>query len=494
MQSSTAKLPGCHNNRNNSVGVICECLASVWTRATDERRRQSVQQVPDALPWILHVWVQANATATAPPVNNILQPILRILRSWAKLKDSRIKNMMVQSGLVGRLQESLRDSQSDLNNVLAMLGLVKDLVFRASGPDKELLYRQLNQQILEQATEQSASLLAQEEVSAVLWNWAALETLGQVMAENYHAWKILEFLLSLPATNDSTPIHRNASSALGCIVAAWTVRPTSSPPELLTEQAWIPARLLQILVTESDVDWRRRCMRTIRCLSSCEWGRSFLWKHSESPEHFLNVLVQVLQSTDGGSDDTRIQACQTIASLLPGAGKHWASLGPYIESVLTQTIEGEESPDKLVLAASHTLYVSLEHSPWKRGNSCHTSSFFERIRSALEVNADDPLYHTGFSQLLLLLAHDGASDESNLVSPPVLTALTILLSALGPDYEPSRKDAMAILTLFLKKNGHKKRLAENEGLLTALVNFCLISNGSLKDEAKHIILRVVPEL
>jgi hypothetical protein len=208
----------------------------------------------------------------------------------------------------------------------------------------------------------------------------------------------------------------------------------------------------------------------------------------------LNVLVQVLQSTDGGSDDTRIQACQTIASLLPGAGKHWASLGPYIESVLTQTIEGEESPDKLVLAASHTLYVSLEHSPWKRGNSCHTSSFFERIRSALEVNADDPLYHTGFSQLLLLLAHDGASDESNLVSPPVLTALTILLSALGPDYEPSRKDAMAILTLFLKKNGHKKRLAENEGLLTALVNFCLISNGSLKDEAKHIILRVVPEL
>jgi hypothetical protein len=65
---------------------------------------------------------------------------------------------------------------------------------------------------------------------------------------------------------------------------------------------------------------------------------------------------------------------------------------------------------------------------------------------------------------------------------------------MGPEYESSRRDALKIITLFMKSDGHKKRLAENEALLTALVNFCLISSGPLKDEAKQVILRLVPEL
>jgi hypothetical protein len=528
-----------NNNNNNNVhivhdmtvsqlSVICGCLALLWTRASHDRRKASVEQVPDALPWLLHVWhrfpritTNSSNNSTNSNTNIILPPVVEILRSWAKIKDVKIKSMLVQSGLILRLQESLRTTASSTGSFsasvstidhthttqLSMLGLIKDLVFRANAADKEFLYRYLSKLILEQNKDYSYPP-AQEAVSAVLWNWAASVSLGRDMAESEHVWTTLEQYMSLPTSEETIPIHRNASSALGCVVAAWTAaHPTTStppqpPPGLLLDQGWVPACLLRILYTETDVDWRRRCMRTIRCLASCDWGRSFLWKYCESSEYFLTVLVKVLAndgSSNGGSNsDTRVQVCQTISSLSPSAGSGWAPLGPYMEIILVQSIQDTTSADKLVLAASHTLHVSLHHSPWKRGNtgSCYTDGFFERIQTALESNTDDASYHTGFSSLLLDLANNnqGSESKSNLVCPSVLSSLAVILSAMGPEYESSRRDALKMITLLMKSDGHKKRLAENEALLTALVNFCLISSGSLKDEAKQVILRLVPEL
>jgi hypothetical protein len=492
------------SNDHDRLSLICECLTLLWTRASHDRRKASVQQVPDALPWLLHVW-QRFPHITTNKNNMILQSVVDMLRSWAKIKDGKIKSMLVQSGLIHRLQESLRRtgpgtgsiSVSNIdhasNTRLSMLGLIKDLVFRANASDKECLYRYLSKLVLEQSKD--TSYPAQEAVSAVLWNWAASASLGKDMTEIGDVWTTLEQYMSLPTSKETIPIHRNASSALGCVVAAWTAHPTTPPPRLLLEQGWVPACLLRILDTEADVDWRRRCMRTIRCLASCDWGRSFLWNYCESPEHFLNVLVQVLQNdTSNGSSDTRIQACQTISSLSPSAGSGWAPLGPYMEIILVQAIQDTASTDKLVLAASHTLHVSLHHSPWKRGNSSYTDGFFERIQTALESNADDASYHTGFSSLLLDLANNSPDGKSTLVCPCVLSTLAVLLTAMGPEYESSRRDALKIITLFMKSDCHKKRLAENEGLLTALVNFCLISSGPLKNEAKQVILGLVPEL
>jgi hypothetical protein len=517
-----------HDMTVSQLSVICECLALLWTRASHDRRKASVDQVPDALPWLLHVWqrfphITSNSSSnnsTNSNTNIILPPVVEILRSWAKIKDVKIKSMLVQSGLILRLQESLRTTGSSagsfsvsISNIehthttqLSMLGLIKDLVFRANASDKECLYRYLSKLVLEQNKDYSYPP-AQEAVSAVLWNWAASVSLGREMADRSHVWTTLEHYMSLPTSKETIPIHRNASSALGCVVAAWTAHPTTltttqPPPGLLLEQGWVPTCLLRILDTETDVDWRRRCMRTIRCLASCEWGRSFLWKYCESPEYFLTVLVKVLandgSSSGGSNSDTRVQVCQTISSLSPTAGSGWAPLGPYMETILVQAIQDPASTDKLVLAASHTLHVSLHHSPWKRGNTggCYTDGFFERIQTALESNTDDASYHTGFSSLLLDLANNsqGAESKSSLVCPSVLSSLAVILSGMGPEYESSRREALKIITLFMKIDGHKKRLAENEALLTALVNFCLISSGPLKDEAKQVILRLVPEL
>jgi hypothetical protein len=528
MSSNNNSVHIVHDMTVSQLSVICECLSLLWTRASHDRRKASVEQVPDALPWLLHVWqrfphIAANSSnnSTNSNTNIILPPVVEILRSWAKIKDAKIKNMLVQSGLILRLQESLRTtgastgsfsaSISDLDHThttqLSMLGLIKDLVFRASASDKECLYRYLSKLVLEPNKDYSYPP-AQEAVSAILWNWAASVSLGKEMSESSHVWTTLEQYMSLPTSKETIPIHRNASSALGCLIAAWTAHPTTTklplppPPKLLLEQGWVPACLLRILDTETDVDWRRRCMRTIRCLASCDWGRSFLWKYCES-DYFLTVLVHILEndgggSTEGSNSDTRIQVCQTISSLSPSAGKGWWAHGPFMETILVQTIQNTASSDKLVLAAGHTLHVSLHYSPWKRGNtgSCYTNAFFERIHTALESNTGDASYHTEFASLLLDIANhsQGPESKSTLVCQPVLSTLAVLLSGIGPEYESPRIDALKILTIFMKCDGHMKRLAENENLLTALVNFCLISSGPLKDEAKQLILRLVPEL
>mmetsp|Transcript_17853 Transcript_17853/g.48557 ORF Transcript_17853/g.48557 Transcript_17853/m.48557 type:complete len:150 (+) Transcript_17853:3-452(+) len=84
----------------------------------------------------------------------------------------------------------------------------------------------------------------------------------------------------------------------------------------------------------------------------------------------------------------------------------------------------------------------------------------------------------------------------------ILEILRLLLSSPSPsspsfDLQPSQ--AMTVDTLRHLINHpdtrNKKALADHEDILTALVNLCLtITKGSTKDEAKRIILALVPEL
>jgi hypothetical protein len=68
------------------------------------------------------------------------------------------------------------------------------------------------------------------------------------------------------------------------------------------------------------------------------------------------------------------------------------------------------------------------------------------------------------------------------------------LEPIGPDFEPSRTNAIKVITSLTANAATTKLLVENELLLTALVNFCLISSGRLKDEAKTAVLALIPEL
>ena len=76
----------------------------------------------------------------------------------------------------------------------------------------------------------------------------------------------------------------------------------------------------------------------------------------------------------------------------------------------------------------------------------------------------------------------------------MLSTLAELIAPIGPDFETSRQKAIAMIACLVQDDHHKKSLAENESLLSALVNFCLITSGPLKEDAKQAILMLVPEL
>jgi len=469
------------------VCLLCECLALLWSRATHERRLQSMQQRTAIIPVLLHVWQRFRFD------HSILRHVLLIFRCWCKVKNSHIKSILVYSDLLQRIREALKEVTHDHPLRPAILHLVKDLTFRAEPKEKGFLYDNVKDLVLEYAKDSSYTIV--ESMSAALWNWAALERLARSMCEAQDVWTTIQHLLSLPTTHESMPIHRNASSTLGTMLALWTS--ADSPPELVANQSWIVPHLLHVLETEHDADWRRRCMRTIRCLASCEWGRSFLTKHCESPEQVNRLLIQILKNHHSDETDTRIQTCQTVTALLPHAVQDWTPLWPHLETALIETMQDTKSADKLVLTASQTLCLSLSHSPWKRGSGCFTKTLFERIHAVLKKHTDEPSYHVGFARLVLQLAQDCPEvpdGHSSMLCGPVLETLSLLLSSIGPDYEDSRKDAVATVVLFSNEDQNKKSLAENEKLLTALVNFCLITSGPLKDKAKQVILSLIPEL
>jgi hypothetical protein len=291
---------------------------------------------------------------------------------------------------------------------------------------------------------------------------------------------------------------------------------------------------------------RRRCMRTIRCLASTDWGRSMLHSSSlcENEWTLDSVLVHVLRHYPTAQDtDTRTLACRTIMDVWPQNVSHNAeiestmiALGPTLETTLLQIIrdtavesdteaERYSATDKLILAATQALTVVLRSSPWKRSALVFGQAVFEQILASLLECVDRPVFHVGISEFLLELVRVDEStssttksaltmDESStptmttriqgvtklLVSYPcVLEIFCILLAPLsvGPDYDVSRANTVRVLSTLVRDDANNcKPMADDENLLSALVNVCLLSSkeSQLKDDAKQLIFALVPEL
>ena len=132
--------------------------------------------------------------------------------------------------------------------------------------------------------------------------------------------------------------------------------------------------------------------------------------------------------------------------------------------------------------------------------------FWKRLENATSTS---PETHESISILLLELAKLEVQQSvantspsmsakgpacSVLSSSAIVNAMTNLLSNQA-DREQSRDNVIDVLLLMLKNDNNKRPLAENEGLLSALVNLCLLEQeGTRKDMAKKAILELVPEL
>ena len=76
-----------------------------------------------------------------------------------------------------------------------------------------------------------------------------------------------------------------------------------------------------------------------------------------------------------------------------------------------------------------------------------------------------------------------------------MNILTALISDSGPNSDETRNIALEVILILVQDDLNRKPLAENEGLLSGLVNLCLLQpDPKTKYLAKQVILDLVPEL
>jgi len=366
-----------------------------------------------------------------------------------------------------------------------------------------------------------------EAIAAVYWNLATSSKLSLVMGRDPRIMTSLGNMLRYRSTTCSDEEHvkikRNALSALGNIMAALTVplpiHVNEDTHELhqyqeLSSQEWICQTLILLLTKESDKDIQRRAMRTIRCMSSCSWGQNLLLGGMDasaitSQAKELEACLTMMLRRDSVCDvPTRIHASKTIGSLTEHE-TFLSWIGLPLESCLVQMVEcmGDEkhykNQESLVAAACRALILCRERGQWNRELDLPSESFFGSLLACSKLEPETT--HPPIAKLLLQIAKDaervsgdkkqGRQKPSNILSNPLLDTLTELLQPVGPSFDESRSYVLEMLQLFLVNEANKRILVENEGLLTALVGFALVTiQDDKKKSAKQIIMQLVPEL
>ena len=436
--------------------------------------------------------------------------------------------------------------------VLELLGLIKDLTFRSHISDKEFLLR-VSGGITKRALKlccttgllMSNSRVA-ELVSAILWNVVLTPSMCiELLQCDSRDRDILVFpramcrILASASTDSggeyhySTKARRNAVSVIGNLLLSTEVKSTLMGRHY-QQQLRLVETLMNLVEHDKDSIIRRRAMRTIRCLSSVTQDVNISAEHAVRcqctcvdvlMEHnmipFLaHTISRNVNEDDDNDRDTQIQACESVIALaLAGLVKKEADWVKLDESLI-QRVETTTDP-KLILAACRCISISIERKKTKRPTATtdnnsnlvvaplsHNASikfsdiFWKRLEYAVSVSKET---HLVVSQLLLLLAkYDEATNDSAETTTPsplsctlVVNAMTWLLSESGCQFDESRNNAVEAVTTLVQNESNKKPLAENERLLSALVNVCLLNpsgRSDKKDSAKQLILELVPEL
>ena len=600
-----------------SLQLTLECLTLLWTKpSTTERRKETRRQGVDLCSGLLLIW------QTFPKDEKMVQPIRLILKSWTKLckDDEVVRHALIrQSNLVTFLKVQLEHTISSATSLTlgacppsGYLGLMKQLVFRASdGSQKEFLYEQWNEVVLRCILSggNTISIRANRSVatapgdstkhesledatSAILWNWASWGPLARYMAQNPKIWDSLKELLLISQRTKQISVLQHVLSTIGTIVSCFTGSKQHEPlelqdvddvenfdvsavPDLLQRQTWILDSFVDVLQETNDTDSRRRCLRTIRCLSSSSWGRQYMERNATATKDkpLLALLVQILRRPESDTN-AHIQICQTILSLAPCFSQDWIQPWiPHLQVAVMQKVQDDQQTDKaLTIAALSVLGVlclvednhagTTKALGWN-GEQSYSTPFYKQLKHLMSTRyKDDVDFSQATAEFLNHLARydcgktrheeqqgaavaaatssatelvdsdvmveradhqhqetidegkDGLAaaevDESGISpssplpnycfasNPHVVELLCLLLAPTSPDLERSQQVTIATLTLLVFEHEdpqNKKALADHEDLLTALVNLCLISTtgGPTKDQAKRVILALVPE-
>jgi hypothetical protein len=517
------------NSKPEQIVQLCQCLVKVY-QCSSECRQESFRQIgaTDLVPVLVQIWKQqVTRDDNHDGFEAILVPTLQVLRVFAKL-DAHAKSFLIryeEGALVASFWQMILafyerggQSQSSCESsplYSELFSMMKDLTFRCHASDKKYLLK-LHGGIMKRVLFVWCGLFisstkSAETVTAIIWNLVLdPEICIDLLLYNGETSLVIPDLLrrllctKTKIQQPTTKAKRNAISALGNLVSTPQNQLVLFPKEKQQPFFRIIPTLIQLVEEDPDSIIRRRSMRTLRCLASVTTVSSIGGKEQLFESDLVKFLVTTI-ARDGGSQDdendrdTQMQACQTVGSLLEAfRATDW----PRLETALLKRIE-TTTDAKLTLAACKCLLLCVTENPWRRGPSCFSDMFWKRIDTVVAVSNET---HGCIAKLLLELAREEqtkcssptatavSNRASTLVCVTVVNTLTSLLSELGPDFVESRDDALEVVLILKENESNKRPLAEHEGLLTALVNLCILESGPKKDLAKQAILELVPEL
>ncbi|KAL7561836.1 hypothetical protein ACA910_009675 [Epithemia clementina (nom. ined.)] len=594
-----------------ALQLTLECLTLLWTKtSTTERRKETRRHGVDLCNGLLLIW------QTFPDDEQLIRSIRLILKSWTQLckDDAAVRHTLIrQCNLVSFLNVHLEQTIHSYNQPTSQqklagancpcppsgyLGVMKLLVFRAAdGSQKEYLYDKWNEVVLRcipsATNEMNWSDANKVELyecadaaTAILWNWASWGPLARTMAKSQNLWGALRALMDESVLQHEGQqmqqffsIQRHVLSTIGTIISCFSGNKQqellhqqrighthyddqenyhdviTAVPDLLQQQAWILNSFRGIIQETVDTDSRRRCLRTIRCLSSCSWGRLYMQTNATATKDkpLMALMLRVLRRPEKDSN-VHIQVCQTIVSLAPCLSQDWIRPWiPHLQVALIHKIQEHQTTDKVLaiaalsaLSASCLVFENVETAQvlgWN-GEEAPSTAFYKQLKYLLaSVYKDDVVFHQTVAEFLnhLVLFDSNHQNEihasvlnvvdMDLVNEPserermdedepahaalqvelrpsspyffagnhhVVELFCLLLSPSNPDFERSQQITIESLSLLVRHHDdrNKKALADHDDLLTKIVSLCLVTtiNGRSKDEAKRVILALVPEL
>jgi hypothetical protein len=450
---------------------------------------------------------------------DILVVVVEVIRIYAKLESAKGLLVQLRNGhWLGQILQYCVDGTvgANSNNIsllcMELLGLIKDLTFRSSVFDKETIlslrggvFGGLLASICKAGETADRRLV--NWFTAVIWNLVLDKSIcDKIMdLDKTHDFPVIKYLLRILNGNlcisHATPkndsqIRRNAISCIGNMLSR-----TDNQMLLIhdgrAKNLAIIRTLVAIVEQDSDSIVRRRAMRTLRCLACSQEKqvRASLNQH-DVPSVYFGAIARRIAEDDENDRDMQIQACLAICASIDSLS---CSDWPRLETVLLQRIE-TSNDEKIIQAACSCLVECIKHSPWRRGPSGFSDLFWARLEVAATSSAEP---HSSISCLLIELARletkypesTKSTHPSNLTNSAPIKIMSHLISLSSEEHREIRQNALETISSLATNIANRRALAENESLLSALVNLCLLQpDAATKEAAKQIIVDLVPEL
>jgi hypothetical protein len=223
-------------------------------------------------------------------------------------------------------------------------------------------------------------------------------------------------------------------------------------------------------------------MRTLCCLCSGEAAHAL-----RKQGNFCEFLASVAQNDL--DRDTRVQALGSMAHIAADS-EAVIEVGTGVTTALIGAIENS-SESRLTAGACRILSQCPSNS--ESTVAGFSNAFYSKLATAVAESADTDSHRHVAKVFSRFAEMEGFADK--VPTGPLLNLLAALISHVGADSEQSHMIAMNVIKALAANDGNKRAMAEDEGLLTVLVNYAMTTiEGGKKDEAKAVILKLIPEL